>query len=572
MARMYPNFLKISDKVSSAEYDLYHQFRDQLGNDYTVFHSVAWQSIGSNGRPQDGEADFVIAHPQHGILVLEVKGGNVRYTPSDGKWHSISEGEKLYELKDPFAQSKVAKFTLIDLLKKFVKRVRNINIGHAVAFPDVYIEDQPLGADKPRSIVMDMADTANLANWVEAAMAYWRGTNDRLESSPGDRSLSALMYLLGKTRDLRPAMWGDIQREQREMIRLTQEQYFLLDVLNRQRRAAIAGCAGSGKTLLAIEKAIRLSQQGFKVLLTCYNKNLVSFLQRRVGNTPNLDVLNFHKLCFDVARQANQLPIMTEDKALFYTHLLPEAMMDSAESLNIKYDAIIVDEGQDFHEAWWIPLQTLLRDPDNGILYIFYDDNQQIYGRKRIGYDDAAIIPHPTTFPIETPPYMLTINCRNTKQIHKQVVRFYRPKNPVQARGPLGRPVHITRYQNPNQLHATLSDTIRYLMRDEKIPAHEITILTPMSRRNSNLWLGSGFRGVHYSDQWPTAPQQIYCNTIHAFKGLESTVVILAEVDRWSNRAKDLDPLLYVACSRAKNHLVVLLPETAPSVLQRRFA
>ncbi|MGB1252428.1 MAG: NERD domain-containing protein [Candidatus Promineifilaceae bacterium] len=572
MARMYPNILEISDKISSAEYSLYHQLHEQLGNDYVVFHSVAWQSIGKNGRPQDGEADFIITHPRNGILTIEVKGGNVRYTPKDGKWHSISEGQKLYELKDPFTQAKVAKFTLINLLKQLINRIRHVNIGHAVAFPDVYIEPQPLGADKPRQIVMDMADAANLTAWVEGAMTYWRGTNDLHESSPGDRSLSALMYLLGKTRDLRPAMWGDIQREQRELIRLTQEQYFLLDVLNRQRRAAISGCAGSGKTLLAIEKAVRLSQQGFKVLLTCFNKNLVSFLKKRVGDNPKLDVMNFHKLCFDIARGANQVPIMTDDQDTFYNHLLPEAMMDAAEAQNIKYDAIIVDEGQDFHESWWIPLQTLLRDPDQGILYIFYDDNQQIYGQKRIGYDDTAIIPHPTTFPIETPPYMLTVNCRNTRSIHRQVSKFYRPQNPIQARGPLGRPVHITRYRSPNQLHATLSDTIRYLTREEKIPTHEIIILTPMSRRNSNLWLSSGFRGVHYTDHWPAKPQQVYCNTIHAFKGLESTVVILAEVDRWSNRAKDLDPLLYVACSRAKNHLVVLLPETAPPVLQRRFA
>jgi superfamily I DNA/RNA helicase len=77
---------------------------------------------------------------------------------------------------------------------------------------------------------------------------------------------------------------------------------------------------------------------------------------------------------------------------------------------------------------------------------------------------------------------------------------------------------------------------------------------------------------VRYSDEWPTPPQEVHCNTVHAFKGLESSVVILAEMERYSDRPKELDPLLYVACSRAKNHLVVLLPEGAAPSLHRRFA
>ena len=44
-----------------------------------------------------------------------------------------------------------------------------------------------------------------------------------------------------------------------------------------------------------------------------------------------------------------------------------------------RYDALIVDEAQDFHPDWWVPLQLLLEDPDEGSLYVFYDDNQRIF-------------------------------------------------------------------------------------------------------------------------------------------------------------------------------------------------
>lgn len=560
MAQMIPEFLEMSEQVSSAEYNLYYALKNQLSDRYTVFHSVAWQSRAANGRPQDGEADFIIAHPTEGILVIEVKGGRIRFTPQSQTWESISDGDKAYPIKDPFAQARVSKYALIDLLKQVMKRVHNINIGHAVAFPDVVLGDAILGMDRPRQIVLDLCDSADLALWVTDALTYWRGRNDISESAPGKKALSALNYLLAKKRELMPALWGQIRHEQEEMIRLTEEQYSLLDLLNRQRRVAIAGCAGSGKTLLAVEKAVRLARSGFNVLLTCYNKNLNHYLKKRVGDVPNLDVRNFHKLCFDLAREANLLPLQTERKDDFYNYMLPEAMMESAEILGHKYDAIIVDEGQDFHDAWWIPLQTLLHDPDEGIMYIFYDDNQQIF--KKLNQ----------VLPIDTPPFLLTINCRNTRNIHDQVARFFKSEWTTEARGPVGRPVSVTRYRNAAQLHATLSDTIRYLTRTEKIPANEITVLTPLSRRKSDLWLANGFRGVRYSDEWPTQPQEVHCNTVHAFKGLESSVVILAEMERYSNRPKELDPLLYVACSRAKNHLVVLLPDGAAPSLKRRFA
>ena len=43
------------------------------------------------------------------------------------------------------------------------------------------------------------------------------------------------------------------------------------------------------------------------------------------------------------------------------------------------FDPIIVDEAQDFEDTWWIPLPDLLKEPDNGVFYVFFDDNQRIY-------------------------------------------------------------------------------------------------------------------------------------------------------------------------------------------------
>ena len=562
MAQFYPMEL-VSLKVSPAEYALYHLLREQLNDQYTVFHSVAWQSIGKNGRPQEGEADFLIAHPRDGLLLLEVKGGVIQHDGRADKWTSVSAGQKQYPIKDPFLQARTAKYRLLDLLGRIMPEINQLAIGHAVAFPDVLVEAEWLGSDKPRAIVLDMTETADLQGWVQRCMGYWRGEISTTTMMAHRRAIRTLTQLLGQTRELRPAMWGEVVREQAEMIQLTEEQYSLLDLLNRQHRVAISGCAGSGKTMLAVEKATRLARQGFKVLLTCYNKNLASFLQRQVGKVPNLTISHFHRLCFDLARCANLLPIQTQDKTAFYDYLLPEAAMEAVERLNGQFDAIVVDEGQDFHEAWWLPLQGFLRHPDEGILYIFYDNNQRIYQQSKSAESH---------FPVDTPPFTLTINCRNTRAIHKQVTRFYNAELPTLARGPVGRPIDVKQYKSAEQFHAALSDTLTYLTKEEKVPPQEITILTPLSHKLSQLWASSGFRGFRFSDEWSAEPNTIHCNTIHAFKGLESSVVILAETDQWRGSNKEIDPLLYVACSRATNHLIVMLPETAPSSLQHRFS
>jgi hypothetical protein len=366
---MYPNQLS-PDTKSNAERKLYQAFRNELEDEYTIFHGVAWPSLDAEGRPRDGEADFVIAHPQRGILVMEVKGGAIRYSPRTGQWTSTDRTGQVHDVKAPFAQAKDNKYILLDSLKgRLSQPRRRINIGHAVAFPDVVVGEDWLGPDKPRHIVLDATDLADLSGWVGRALAYWRGPETQKETAPGEEVVKALMDFLGKEWELRPALWGDFVQEQQQLICLTEQQYLILDALNRQRRAAICGCAGSGKTMLAVEKATRLARQGFHVLLTCFNKHLAADLRARLKPSPNLDIVNFHALCYDLARRADVLPVKRDDDT-FFNRQLPEALMDAADALDIHYDAIVVDEGQDFREDWWIPLQTLLRDPDHGILYI----------------------------------------------------------------------------------------------------------------------------------------------------------------------------------------------------------
>jgi hypothetical protein len=559
MARMYPNQLSL-ETVSEAERQLYEAFRDGLENDYTVFHNVAWQSLDAEGRPRDGEADFVIAHPQRGILVMEAKGGIIRHNPSTRQWISTDRYDRPHSIKDPFAQARDSKYTLMDQLKVMLGGPeRRINIGHAVAFPDVVVGEALLGPDKPREIILDETDLSNLSSWVGQALAYYRGKEAQRNTAPGEEAVQALIDLLGKDWELRPALWGEFVQEQGQFIRLTRQQYLILDLLNRQRRAAICGCAGSGKTMLAAEKAARLARQGFHVLLTCFNKNLAADLRNHLKPSPDLDIVHFHELCYQLAQQAHVLPVKEDDQH-FFDQGLPEALMEAIDALDIHYDAIVVDEGQDFQDNWWLPLQMLLRDPDDGILYIFFDDNQRIY------------VPH-SEFPIRGSPYLLTVNCRNTQNIHQVVVQFYAAETRPIALGPRGRQVKAITYGDAQDLWPALRSVLCRLTQEEQIPADEIAVLTPLLRIKDVLLSSSLSGEPQLTDALPAQPGQVYCTTIHSFKGLERAVIILAGIgQQLSQEDHDLNSLLYVGCSRARHHLIVLIPEKANLRVKKVFA
>ena len=107
MARMYPNRPRIETK-SHAEGRLYNTFRDSLPDDYVVFHSVAWQVRDTRSGVWDGEADFVVVHPDQGVLVIEVKGGRIRYDGATGEWWSNQN-----PIKDPFEQARSSKYSLL---------------------------------------------------------------------------------------------------------------------------------------------------------------------------------------------------------------------------------------------------------------------------------------------------------------------------------------------------------------------------------------------------------------------------------------------------------------------------
>jgi hypothetical protein len=534
---------------SSAERRLYEGFLEQLDESYVVYHSVDWVLAGPNG-PVEGEADFVIAHPEAGILALEAKGGSVRYDTATRTWTQSgrSGGHVLDE--DPFHQAKDEMHSLVEILEAQPGWRRWMpSYGFGVAFPDgAYAQDAHPGA--PAAVAIDHGDMERLAERVAEIMRYWRRPDRRF----GAEGMEALSRALGFRVEIRTPLKLQFDEEDRKIVELTENQAWVRSFVLHRKRAAVMGTAGSGKTLLAVSIAERLAEEGRRTLLTCFNKLLAEHLRDCVGQRSNLEVAHFHGLCRRLAKEAHvPLPAETaEPGSPYFEHELPEALEAAARALGPRYDAIVVDEAQDFREWWWPALLSLQHDPDEGPLYLFADDNQNLYGGTLPLADEDVCGP-------------LTANVRTTKAIGEFVSVFYEGEERPTPLGPEGRPPQILGYENDEGLAHLLAVVLQNLVEEEGLHLDDIVVLTPSGANKSRLRARGRIDGFRLSDH--LEPGAILATSVHGFKGLERKVVILAELG--DKHHEDLAQYMYVGASRAKNELIVLAHEQVARQLRR---
>jgi hypothetical protein len=411
------------DNTSEAKRRLFEEFERQLPDSYQVHHSVAWQQRYRASGVEDGEADIVIVDPKGAILVLEVKSGeHISHDGESGRWESNG-----HLIADPFRQSLKAKMSLHAKLKERFGADTYYVIGHAVAFPEVEI-NADFRPDAPRQIILDARKVDDLRAWTVNCFQYIQA-DPRLRNWELPTEIrEGLNTFLSPSWEFSPPLSAYFKEIDLIIERLTEAQYYLIDALRKHRQVAIAGCAGSGKTLVAVEKAVRLEREGFSVLVLCHNPYLAEYIQALVGEA-QISALNFITLVrILVNEQGGTEDLLSKlyDHKLTpwsqYTEPSPNDLYLAIErlaSLGGLFDAVIVDEGQDFIESWWEVAKACLKDPERGNFYIFFDDNQAIYPTygTRLAY------------PVSELPYALTQNCRNAGEIFA-LVRKLHPEAP----------------------------------------------------------------------------------------------------------------------------------------------
>lgn len=561
MATMYPRTLPTDaelkqaglDEISSAERKLFDLFRDHLDDDHNVFLGRRFQAArGRGGGIEDLEVDFVILHPSHGALTLEAKGGLIRIDGVTGEWTSRDRFGDVHDIKNPLEQARKGCYELFKKLRENPALTQyDYSTWYGIALPDVDVLEN-LDPATPRAIVLDRRDAHpdRIAAAVERMFSHYHRKGRK---GPGAKGVRAFKQALAPSWFLATHLATDFEHEDVQFNELTEQQYDILTFLTVHDRAMISGCAGSGKTMLAVEKARRLADDGKRVLFTCYNKALAQWLEDTYTHD-DITFQHFHSLAFAIPKQIGK-PIrwISElegvEEADYWESVVPGALFDAAAALpeGERYDAIIVDEGQDFKSTYWEALQMMLNDPDGGVLYIFYDDSQRLFS------DDG--------FPLPKPAGKLTRNLRSTKEIGEVVARYYEGDGKVVAAGPeTGRGVEMVdpaKYGSP----ADALGEVLGMLQDERVALGDIIVLTPHSQSKSQ-WSHRGAAG-EFELMWSgkIKGKRVQVDTIHGYKGLENPVIILTELD--GIEEEDVNTLLYVALSRAKHHVVVLgeLPE-----------
>jgi len=539
-----------------AEKKLFEALCDELPDEYFVYSNLRYLE---GARAREGEADFLVLHRTRGMLVIECKGRGVRLGP-DGRW--VRDGHSGPEplRRSPEEQAQTQAKELRSELERRMKQISGMDwrrlpfaVGHAVAFPFGVPANwrRILPLSLQPDILFDAADLQRLDKRVEQAMAFWRRATPGVKA-PGEEDFHRFRrQVLHPELAIVPCMGAEMADEARKLQRLSQEQVGLLDGFLHNQRLTIAGGAGSGKTLMALEAARRLACEGRAVRLLCYNRALGLHLQRCAAamdtGAGSVRALNFHVLCAEAWEKNRaekiQVPGGRDDAAAFWDDEAPMEVLDALAAGRLqRLDDLVVDEGQDFHASWWAVLEELFKDRDDGRLFIFHDSAQEIFGRELSIPGDAAA-------------FRLTRNFRNTWEIAAVVHRLGRVKMTPCDRCPQGKPPSVYSQGSPRQTRKQLEALLSQMLDRGGVRPEQVVILTPHTRKNSSLAGVEALAGVALASRPDEREGQLLHTTIGAFKGLESDVVIMLDIDPDDERC-GLNAR-YVAASRARHRLHV---------------
>ncbi len=558
MAIMIPDVAP-NQIVHGSERDVYIALRDQLPDTYRVVHSLPWlrpERDAIDAPLREGEADFVILHPDYGLLVLEVKGGEELFARGHQWFRKLVKGER--RITNPFDQARRNMHALTDAVEERTGgRIspKRYVYGYAVVFP----QGRATGAlplDVADQILIDVDRMHELERMIEKAFTAFPQKVGKLERADFTEMLDVLLPRFQIMRPLLPQIGAGSEK----LLELTDNQTLAFRGLFANRQLLVEGVAGSGKTLLAVERGLAFARQGIRCLFVCYNKELARWIRDQLAADPDraefaklVDVYHFHALAAELAKEAGlpfDVPANPAEARQFWDEDAVSILESACASLfamgEPRYGALVVDEAQDFAELWWYALFPLIEDGESGSIFVFMDLAQSLRSNAS---------PPPFEFPAR---YSLNVNCRNTKRIARLSANLV----PLETMSPEGAPVGVNvrmlRAAAPTQQAGLVANELRRLLEVEKLTPHQIVLIGPAAKdRGSLKGLNEvgGTRIVTSATDW-RAGKGVLCSTARSFKGLEADVVIVYDLAALGSGFTTAD--LYVACSRARHVLILV--------------
>ena len=545
MAIMHPVDLE-NYNYTSTEKEMYYAFKEQLPDKFQVFYSVRWFDKDQNGKRVDSECDFLVFDPSFGFLTIEVKGGS-RIEIEDGDWYLIEnyDGDTNSKRKlkcSPYEQAEKSMRHFYNYFIEEFNQSFNGVYGCAAAFPR-YAIDRLLTHDAPKEITIDITNMSNLAKKINEIFHYWKNKRNIVMPFSAEQR-QRFVNSINKRISLSAAAGALIPIKEKEFEKINFLQDSVLDILHYYHQVQLVGGAGTGKTYIAIKKAMRDSKAGQRVLILCRNEELSKNIKVHLQEATMVNCMTYEGLMESILGDAYWDSPVNANGSHCCFELLSE--IDNLE----RYDSIIVDEGQDFDLDMGLSVRCLLKDDKQSDLYVFCDENQNVFSQN---FENA--------FDIDYPPFILRYNIRNTGNIYQWATKRTLLGTDTIANSLLGVEPEVITHTHVSQTLKTLTNIVNRLTQKEYVSTKSIVILSD-EEFNDSILAGEyrvGAYDISFKALSDIKENEICFKTTETFKGLEADIVIYLK-----KNYEDTPTLIkdrckeYVALTRARYYLYIL--------------
>lgn len=530
--------------------------------------TIRWGYFYADNDDVEREGDFLLLSPEGEVLVFEVKGGTIRTFAKSGDWENAADD-------NPYVQLLAEWSAVLDKLQKKSTNGRLPFVRRFLCYPHqpAISVDIDYYQGIPRREFLDKQQLEAFSKWWSEQPKRHGDEHQRA----ANKQLFRDVFASGITPK---AQEHFLDETDRILERHTEHEFRLLDQLQDNRQLLVRGGTGSGKTSLALEQAQRWAAEGQRVLLLCYNlplqDRLAAMVVRQRAAKGSVDVRSFEALGAELC-PAEKQPFVKGGTAQqrkasdmkFFDETLPQAMSAavSAPHYTPRYDALVVDEGQDHNTgdsaipppAWWSIYLRLLDRGGEAPIAVFYDPAQRLPWRS--GSFDVARLENFLVSPVKV---RLTRPLRYTRNILRYLDSLVSPETRELIEGiknwesaPVG--PEIEESESSSDLHeANLITEIISRWQKEGLAHPEDVMVLHAGRSNAPQWTRK--QTSLLDTQFPPARGKAAVLSMHRAKGLEARAVIVVARGRFSSLTDTIGEqhAFFLACSRARQLLALV--------------